>query len=382
MPTVLALEHQMRLYREDPPRWPVAAAEWERRACAVLDARAWAYLGGAGREETMAENLAAFRRWRIRPRMLTDISTPAPEARLFGLRAPAPVVLAPIGLQELYHPEAELASARAAAAAGLPFVQSCQASRSIEEVAAAAPEGGRLFQLYWSRERALTASLVARAEAAGHAAIVLTVDTKMLGWRERDLGLGHNPFLEGKGLANLASDPVFRELAGPDAGPARIVETFLRVFGDPALAWEDLAWLRGLTRLPILVKGVQHPDDARRAIDCGVEGVVVSNHGGRQVDGGIASLEALPEIAAAAGGALEIGFDSGVRSGADAFKALALGADFVALGRPWIHGLAVGGEAGVRRVLENFLCELRLTLALSGCRTWEEITPGLCVPAG
>ena len=377
----------MEIYRAglagNPPATPISARHWEKQAGALLSPPARNYLGGAGREETMRANLQAFKKWRISPRMLTDVSTRHLSTSLWGLALRSPLLLAPIGLQELYHPEAELATARAAATTRTPLVLSCQSSRSIEEVAAASGDATRFFQLYWSRSPELTASLATRAEAAGYAGIVLTVDTKMLGWRERDLALGHNPFLEGRGIANYTSDPVFQSLAAKHPGPAAeaAVETFLGVFSNPALAWKDLAWLRQQTRLPIVLKGIQRADDALRAVDAGVEGLIVSNHGGRQVDGGIATLDVLPAIAAAVDGRLPVGLDSGIRSGADAFKALALGADFVCLGRPYIHGLTVAGEAGVADVVENFLCELELTMALSGCREWSEVDPGMVVPA-
>ena len=282
--------------------------------------------------------------------------------------AAAPLIVAPIGLHELYHPEGEILAARAAAARKIPFTLSCQSSRTIEEVAAAMGDAPRFFQLYWSRDRELTRSFVRRAEAAGYSALVVTLDTRLLGWRPRDLDLGHNPFLLGKGQANYTSDPVFRAALArpPEEDRLAAVKHFLTVFNDPALTWADLAWLRAQTELPITLKGVLHPDDARRAVVAGVQGVIVSNHGGRQVDGSISAIAALPAIVDAVGGQLEIGLDSGIRSGADAVKALALGANYVGLGRPLVYGVAAGGEAGVGWVLDNFAAEFDLTLALSG----------------
>ena len=383
--TALGVPRQMKLYREglagNPPTLPIAASEWEAQAMRLLSPQAGAYLGGAGREDTMAANLEAFDHWRICPRMMTDISTRDLSTNLWGLPLRAPVLLAPIGLQELYHRDAEIATARAAAQASVPFILSCQSSRSIEQVAAVAGDTPQFFQLYWSQSAEFTESLVHRAENANYAAIVLTADTKMLGWRERDLALGHNPFLEGKGIANYLSDPVFQQLAKKSGASteAANVETFLKVFSKPALRWEDLAWLRKLTRLPIVLKGIQHPADAQLAIEHGMDGLIVSNHGGRQVDGGVATLDMLPAIADTVARRIPVGIDSGIRNGADAFKALALGADFVCLGRPYIHALAVAGESGVREFIENFLCDLELTLALSGRTRWSEVTAEMCV---
>jgi isopentenyl diphosphate isomerase/L-lactate dehydrogenase-like FMN-dependent dehydrogenase len=342
----------------------------------VLPPAAFAYIGGAGLEETMDANRADFSAWRIVPRMLTDISTRSLAATIHGQPAAAPLVVAPIGLHELYHSEGELPAARAAAARGIPFTLSCQSSRTIEEVAAAMGGAPRFFQLYWSRDRELTRSFIRRAEAAGYTALVVTLDTRLLGWRPRDLDIGHNPFLLGKGMANYTSDPVFRAALArpPEEDRDATVRHFLSVFNDLALTWSDLAWLRANTKLPITLKGIVHPDDARRALGCGVAGIIVSNHGGRQVDGSISAIAALPAIVAAVSGKLEIGFDSGLRSGADAVKALALGAGYVGLGRPLVYGLATGGEAGVGWVLDNFCAELDLTLALAGCASPAQLT--------
>jgi lactate 2-monooxygenase len=372
--------HQMKIYwdgrEHGAPTLPVSLDALRERARAALPPAAFAYIGGAGHEETMDANRADFRRWRIVPRMLTDISQRSLAATIHGQPAAAPLIVAPIGLHELYHPEGELPAARAAAARKIPFTLSCQSSRTIEDVAAAMGGAPRFFQLYWSRDRELTRSFIRRAEGAGYSALVVTLDTRLLGWRPHDLDLGHNPFLLGKGLANYTSDPVFRAALArpPEEDKVAAVKHFLSVFNDLTITWADLAWLRANTKLPITLKGILHPDDARRALASGVEGVIVSNHGGRQVDGSISAIAALPEVVAAVGGKMTIGFDSGLRSGADAVKALALGAGYVGLGRPLVYGLAAGGEAGVGWVLDNFCAELDLTLALAGCTSPAQLT--------
>ncbi|MDP9227562.1 MAG: alpha-hydroxy-acid oxidizing protein, partial [Actinomycetota bacterium] len=322
--------------------------------------------------DTMRANLEAFREWRIVPRVLRDISSRDLGTELLGTRLPAPLLLAPIGVQSVLHPEGELASARAAASLGLPLVVSTASSTSIEELAeAGGPDAPRWYQLYWPNDRELCESLVRRAEAAGCSALVLTVDNSIVGWKPRDLQQAHLPFLEGIGIAQYLSDPVFRDaLAKPpeeDIGAA--IGHFLGVFSNPSLTWDQLEWLQGVTSLPIVLKGILHPDDAVEAGERGLAGVIVSNHGGRQIDGAIAALEALPGIADAVGDRLSVLFDSGVRSGADAFKALALGADAVLIGRPYLWGLTLGGQAGVETVLRCLLAELDLTLALSGYTT-------------
>ncbi len=374
---------QMRIYTDGldrgAPALPISLDALRERARAALSPEAFAYIGGAGEERTMHANRADFERWRIVPRMLTDISSRSLESTIHGCAAAAPLIVAPIGLHELYSADGEFPAARAAAARRIPFTLSCQSSRTIEDVAHVMGDAVRFFQLYWSRDRELTRSFIRRAEAAGYSALVVTLDTRLLGWRPRDLDLGHNPFLHGKGLANYLSDPVF--LAALPQTPAvdrrGAVQHFLSVFNDLSLTWSDLAWLRENTRLPITLKGILHPDDARRALDGGVEGVIVSNHGGRQLDGSISAIGALPAVADAVGGRMEIGLDSGVHSGADAVKALALGADYVGLGRPLVYGLAAGGEAGVGWVLDNFLAELDLTLALAGCTSPAAAGPGV-----
>jgi isopentenyl diphosphate isomerase/L-lactate dehydrogenase-like FMN-dependent dehydrogenase len=307
--------------------------------------------------------------------MLCDVSQRDLRATLFGQTLPAPVLLAPVGVLGIVHPEAEVAVAKAAAAVGLPMVLSTVASKPMEEVAAAMGPTLPWFQLYWGRNPDFTASLLQRAEAAGFRALVVTLDTKILGWRERDLQHAYLPFLYGDGLTNFFNDPVFRAALPepPEQNPTQAILYFSQIFSNPALTWGDLAWLRQCTRLPILLKGLLHPDDARLALDHGADGIIVSNHGGRQVDGAVGALDALPGVAEAVAGRVPVLFDSGIRRGADVFKAVALGAQAVLLGRPYVYGLAVGGEAGVRFILQNLLADLDLTLALSGCTSWAEV---------
>jgi lactate 2-monooxygenase len=367
------------------PELPITAAALEARAREQLSDEAFGYVaGGAGSERTMSANLRAFERWEIVPRMLRDVSERDLSVSVLGTAMPAPVLLAPIGVQSIVHPEAELAVARAAAARGLTSILSTAASNTIEDVAAAvedvavssskvaatesAQPAGRWYQLYWPRDRDLAASFVARAVGAGYEAIVVTLDTWLLGWRPRDLKNGYLPFLKGEGVANYFSDPVFRAALErpPEEDPAPAIGHWAYQFANPRVTWEDLAWLREQTSLPIVLKGILHAEDARRAVQAGVDGVIVSNHGGRQVDGSIGALDALPGVREAVGGQLAVLFDSGIRTGADVFKALALGADAVCLGRPYAWGLALGGQAGVEHVLRCLLAELDLTLALSG----------------
>jgi lactate 2-monooxygenase len=350
-------------------RWPVSVEEWREGAQAALDAAAWGYLeGGAGGEETMRHNREAFSRWRLRPRVLQNVAERSLGVEIFGRRLPAPLLLAPVGVQELFHPDADLASARAAAAFGVPFVASSVSSVPLEAIAEAMADAPRWYQLYPARSREVMASMLARAQAAGYGAVVVTLDTTMLGWRERDLRLGHLPFLAGKGLANYFADPGFRSLLArpPQEDVEAAIATFLAVFNNPAMTWSDLAFIRERWQGPLLLKGLTHPDDARRAREHGADGIVVSNHGGRQLDGAVAALDALPAVADAVEGRLPIFLDSGVRRGPDVLKALALGARAVLVGRPYIYGLATAGEAGVRRVIENLLGDLDLSLGLCG----------------
>ncbi|HEY0390764.1 MAG TPA: alpha-hydroxy-acid oxidizing protein [Solirubrobacterales bacterium] len=360
------------------PSIPVSVADLERSAAEAMDERAAAYVfAGAGSEGTMDANREAFRRRRIVPRTLRDITGRDLSLTLLGTSMPAPLMLAPIGVQKVIHPDGELATARAAAALGVPMIASTVSHFSLEEIAEAGGDAPRWFQLYLPHDRDLAASFLSRAEAAGYGAIVLTVDTFVPGWKPRDLQQAWVPYLHGMGVANFFADPVFR--AGLEQPPEEDVGAatghFLGIRGNPSLNWDDLEWLREQTLLPIVIKGIQHPDDAREAAQRGVDGIVVSNHGGRQVDGAIGSLDALPAIAEAAGDDLAILFDSGVRSGSDVIKALALGADAVCLGRPYVWGLALEGQAGVETVLKTILAEFDLTMALCGYTSPDQLGP-------
>jgi len=395
------------------PRVPIDAAALEARAREVMSPQGFAYVaGGAGSEATMAANRAAFDRYRLTPRVLRNAESRDLSVTLFGRTLSAPILTAPIGVLEMAHPDADLAVARAAASLGVPMIFSNQASVSMERCADAMGGGPRWFQLYWSKSDALVESFVHRAESCGCGAIVLTLDTTMLGWRPRDLDLGYLPFLEGRGIAQYTSDPVFRASLGePLAAPAnapraaitmssvlaligaarrypgstiaalrsgesrRAVQRFIATYSRPSLQWSDLATLRRLTKLPILLKGVLHDDDARRAIDSGMDGVIVSNHGGRQIDRAVAALDVLPSIVAAVDGKMPVLFDSGIRTGADVAVALSLGAAAVCIGRPYVYGLAIAGELGVREVLTNILAELDLTLGLLGCMSIADLRP-------
>lgn len=390
------------------PRVPTATTELERRGRRAMSRAADAYVsGGAGAEGTVRANREAFTRRETVPRVLRDVGERDLSVDLFGRRYDSPLLLAPIGALDLVRRDADLEVARGAAAAGVPMIVSNQAGAAMESLAGI---GRRWFQLYWSTSDDLVDSFLARAEATGCEAVVVTLDTTMLGWRPRDLDLGHLPFSRGFGIAQYTADPVFDALAraraaAPRSGPApRItpravrtlleisrhhpgdtlanlrspvpraaVETFLEVYSRPTLGWDDIATLRSRTRLPVVLKGVLHPDDARRAVDVGVDGVLVSNHGGRQVDHAIAALDALPGVVAAVDGRVPVLLDSGVRTGADVAVALGLGARAVCLGRPWVWGLALAGAAGVEQVVGDVLAELDLTVGLAGARTAAEL---------
>ena len=392
------------------PLVPIDAGKLERAAAQQMTPEAKAYiLGGAGYESTLRHNQSSFDRVKILPRMLRDVSVRDTSIELYGQRYASPFLLAPIGVLEMVHPEADVAVGQAAAKVGVPYIFSSQASRPMEEVAASMGNAPRWYQLYWSKSRDLVASFVERAEKSGCNAIVVTLDTTMLGWRTRDLDMAHLPFLYGKGIAQYTSDPVFQRLMDEPEPPAKrnlnvqtlmgamqmvnrypgkgflsklksgrpmkAVQKFISIYSNPALTWDDLKFLREHTQLPVLLKGILHPDDARKALDYGINGIVISNHGGRQVDGSISTFEALPSIAEAVHKKVPFLLDSGIRGGADAFKALALGATAVCIGRPYVYGLALAGAEGVEEVLRNFLSDFDLTMGLAGCRSISEITP-------
>lgn len=352
---------------------PISFEDWERLARERVSAGPFDYTaGGSVEEQTLAANRAAFSRWAIVPRMLRDVTNRSMAITLFNQQLKTPVLLAPVGMQAISHPEGELATARAAAAAGVPLVVSTVSSHSMEQIAEVMGDAPRWYQLYWSTDREVSASMVRRAEAAGYSAIVLTVDTIMLGWKRRDFKNGYSPLREGKGMANYISDPVFCSRL-PEVTPENAVEEILRTIYTPALTWSDIDYLRDHTSLPILVKGILHPDDAKLAVEHGVDGIIVSNHGGRQVDGAIATLDALPAIAEVVQGRIPVLLDSGVRTGPDVVKAIALGANAVLIGRPFVYGLAVAGEKGVASVVDTLLNELDVTLALSGCVSLADV---------
>ncbi len=358
------------------PALPISWSELERRATEAMEPRAAAYVhAGAGTEDTMRENLDAFRRWRIVPRMLRDVASRDLSTSILDTEIPAPVLLAPIGVQTIVHPEGELATARAAASLGIPLVVSTAAAHTLEEIAEAGGSGPRWYQLYWPNDHEIAASITRRAEAAGFEAIVVTLDTFIPGWKPRDLQQAWLPFLEGVGNANFLQDPVFRAQLerSPEEDLGAATGHYLSIYVNPSLTWEDIRLLREWTSLPIVVKGILHADDARRARDEGLDGLIVSNHGGRQVDGAIASLDALPSIVDAVSEDTVVLLDSGVRGGADVLKALALGAGGVLLGRPYLWGLALDGQAGVEAVLKMLLAELDLTMALSGLTRPSEV---------
>lgn len=397
------------------PELPISFEWLEEAAEARLSKEAFAYLaGGAGAEATIASNRQALDQVKIAPRMLRDVSNCDMSTRLFGNSLSVPYFLAPVGALDLAHPDADLAVARAAARNNVPMCFSNQASYPMEVCAKAMGDGIRWFQLYWSANDDLVVSLVKRAEECGCRAIVVTLDTTMLGWRTRDLDLAHLPFLKGRGIAQYTSDPVFRQLMalprpaepkpkvtaqaiatlveatrrypGPFWDVLRsgkglaAVKTFVSLYSRSNLQWSNLAFLRDLTKLPIVLKGILRPDDALKALDHGVDAIYVSNHGGRQVDGAVGAAQALPQIADAVDGRLPLLFDSGVRGGADIFKALALGATAVGIGRPFAYALALDGEAGVSEYLENLQADLRLTMGLSGCANLAEITRDSLAP--
>ncbi len=360
------------------PARPLDWRELERDAYAMLSRGPRGYIqGGAGRGHTIRANREAFDEWRIVPRMLRDVSERTLERTVLGTKLPAPVLLAPIGVQTVAHPEGELASARACAHVGLPLIASTAASHTIEQIAEAAGEQSCWYQLYWPRDRELARSFISRAEKSGYEAIVVTLDTWLLGWRPADLTEGFLPFLRGEGNASYLSDPVFRAALPkpPEEDLATAVAYWAWQFSNPSVTWDDLAFLRECTDLPIVLKGIQSAEDASLAVEHGIEGIIVSNHGGRQVDGAIGSLQALPSVVKAVGERCEVLFDSGIRSGSDALKALALGARAVCLGRPYVWGLALGGEQGVIEVLRAFLAELDLNMALSGHASIDEVGP-------
>jgi lactate 2-monooxygenase len=368
------------------PALPMSYAELERRAEATMSKEIWSYVaGGAGNEHTQDANVRAFTRWGLMPRMLRGAAQRDLSVELFGTTHPTPLMLAPVGVIGLCGDDGhgDLATARAAAEMGVPMVASTLMQDPMEDVAEALGATPGWFQLYPPNDRELCESFVRRAEAAGWSAIVVTLDTLTLGWRPRDLSIASFPQLRGLCLANYFSDPVFRsKLATPPEDDVRgATALWAMIFGNAAMSWDDLAWIRSLTKLPMLLKGICDPDDVRRAIDHGIDGIYCSNHGGRQANGGLPALDCLPDVVEAAG-ELPVVFDSGVRTGADVVKALAMGARTVGIGRPYAYGLAVGGQAGIEHVLRCLLAEADLTMAVDGYGSIADLTPGTLRPVG
>lgn len=357
---------------------PGDLSQLDARAAENLSPEALGYIrAGAGDRDTTRANAAAFRRWRIKRRAGRKPANVDLSTKILGTRMPAPVLFAPVGVQTLAHPDGDLASARAAAQLGLTYMHSTQGAYNMEDVAAANGDGSRWYQLYWPTDDELAVSFLRRAAAAGYTHLVITLDTTLLGWRPIDLDLGYSPFLENKGIANYTSDPVFRRKYMPapaEASPLATGIQFARVFQNPGLSWDQLPLIRANWDGPILLKGIQSPRDARLALRNGIDGIVVSNHGGRQVDGAIASLDALPPIVKALDGRMPVLFDSGIRTGRDAFKALALGADALLVGRPYLYGLALGGQRGTRRVMRTLVDELEAEVRRAGHRSHRTLS--------
>ncbi|MET7339450.1 alpha-hydroxy-acid oxidizing protein [Nonomuraea sp. NPDC005650] len=375
-------EHLMEIFLGGvPPLITTDLAKLEAQAAATLSAEAYGYIvANAGNGATARANRAAFDRWRLVPRMLRGVDKRNLGCEVLGTSMPAPIMIAPVGVQTLAHPEGELATVRAAAKLGIPYIHSAAAAHSFEEVAEAGGDAPRWFQLYCVTDGDVHASFLRRAKAAGFSTLVVTVDTPMLGWRPSDINRAFQPFLRGLGLANYTSDPAFRAKLpeSSDAGVAAATH-WAGMFPNPGLTWDGLSFLRRHWDGPVLLKGICAVDDARRAADAGFDGIVVSNHGGRQLDGAVAALDVLPEIADAVGSRMTVLFDSGVRTGVDVAKALALGARAVLLGRSFLYGLALDGQAGVEHVLRCTLAELDLTAALSGHAGHQELSPASMV---
>jgi lactate 2-monooxygenase len=421
MPYLPALDRQRSIYAAGMsgarPQIPFHARELREKAKGKMSTEAWAYIdGGAGNEESIGRNANAFSELSIRPHVMRPNDTADFSTLLLGLNLTFPLLLAPVGALDLICADADRLVARACHDTGTPFIFSNQAGTPMEVCAAEMGDTPRWFQLYWSRSDELVLSLVRRAEACGCSAIVLTVDTTLLGWRSRDLALGYLPFLRGMGIAQYTSDPVFRDLlqrskgAGAAAPKPRInfttianllrlkarypggfwknlrsseplaaVRLFTAIYSNPALNWDKVSWLREQTRLPILIKGILRADDALQAAKSGANGIIVSNHGGRQVDGARPTLHALHEIRSALPKPFPILLDSGIRSGSDCFKAIAMGADAVLLGRPYAYGLAIARRQGVHDVILNLLSDFELTARLAGCRNLAEINEEMII---
>lgn len=391
------------------PKTPLSFAGLEQRALQILSPHAFAYLaGGAGRETTIDHNRKALDQIKIHPHMLGGVQEVSMQLKWREHTLPAPFMLAPIGVLELAHHEADLAVGKAAFTSGVPMIISSQASVPMEDIAANLKDSPRLFQLYYSKSRELSQSFIRRAEAIGCSSLVVTLDTTMLGWRVRDLNLGYSPFINGRGIAQYYSDPVFNALPDPvdvtsikppltfsllrnlfslnSRMPGRFfsnlqskralktIQKFTSVFNNPGMNWDDIALIKSWTKLPVYLKGILRPDDAQKAVEAGVDGIIVSNHGGRQIDGSVATAEVFPSIIKAVDGKIEVWMDSGIRTGSDVFKCVAMGAKGVMIGRPYAYALACNGTDGVVDCISNIMAELELIMALSGCKNLSEIT--------
>ena len=360
--------------------WPVSIEDWAQAASGKLAAGPRGYIfGGAGGGATRDANTEAFSRWRIVPRVLATPAKRDLSVTIFGQEYASPLFLAPLGVLTIAHREGDLAVAAAARDLGMTMIVSTAGSVPMETVMSGTPGLSGWFQLYWVNNRDLTASFVGRAEAAGYSVLVVTVDTPMLGWREADLASAYSPFADGHGIGHFITDPVFRQLIGfdPDTNLPRAGDEMMKLFANPGLVWEDLQWLRSLTGMPIILKGVLHPDDAARALDLGLDGVIVSNHGGRQVNGCVAVLDALVTIREHLPAEVPVLLDGGIRRGPDVVKAMALGATAVLVGRPYAYGLTVGGRQGVHEVLSNLLADTDSVLALSGRQSITDLDPSM-----
>ncbi len=415
-----ALDHQRQTYIDGMsgklPLVPFDIQQLAKKAKEKISPEAFAYVaGGAGLEDTVRNNRSDFGKWKIIPRMLRDVSVRDTSIELFGKKISSPLLLSPVGVLDLAHKEADIGVAKAADETNISMIFSNQASAPMEATSKVMGNSSRWFQLYWSKSNDLVASLVQRAEACGCSAIVITLDATMLGWRIQDLDLAYLPFLRAKGIAQYTSDPVFQRLIDEEEEeknqnpvkinfdtisnlielmrnypggfwqnlrskrPLKAVRKFINIYSRPSLTWEDLPFLRAHTKLPVILKGILHPEDAKKAVDVGIDGIIVSNHGGRQVDGSISTIEALPDIIKAVNGSIPVLMDGGVSGGADMFKAIALGAKAVCIGRPFVYGLALAGKQGVIEVINNFKADFELTMGLAGCRSVSEISKEMLV---
>ena len=413
---MLSLQRQREIYLNGMaghiPKTPISYAGLEEKAKQILSVNAFAYLaGGAGRETTIERNRQSLDKIKIHPRMLGGVQEVSMQLKWREHTLPAPFMLAPIGVLELAHHKGDLAVAKASAATGIPMIISSQASFPMEEIATQLNNCPRLFQLYYSKSTELSKNLIRRAEAINCSAIVVTLDTTLLGWRVRDLSLGYNPFIHGKGIAQYYSDPVFNQLPDPPGDLSvkppltfslvksminlnnripgsfiqnirtkramKTVRKFTSIFNNPGMSWDDISRIKEWTKLPVYLKGILRTDDTVKAMEVGVDGIIVSNHGGRQIDGSISSAEALPVILETVKGKIEVWLDSGIRNGSDIFKCVALGATGVMIGRPYAFALACNGTDGIKDCISNIMSELELIMALSGCRTLSDINLSL-----